>query len=84
MRKLKAEANLEMAMRMQKIEEEEADRRLERQKRILLLELEAKQNYLNVLYCLQFLSKQQNITYNTGIDLNFIQNYRVWVSNRVL
>ena len=41
-RKLKAEANLEMARRMQKIEEEEADRRLERQKRILRLELEAK------------------------------------------
>ena len=41
-RKLKAEANLELARRMQKIEEEEADRGLERQKRILRLELEAK------------------------------------------
>ena len=39
-RKLKAEANLDMARRMQKIEEEEADRHLE--KKILRLELEAK------------------------------------------
>ena len=48
-RKLKAEANLEMARRMQKIEEEEADRRLERQKKILRLELEAKQPRLMTL-----------------------------------